>query len=150
MIPLPFIDTIASHVQVISAYASANIATLVGIPVKRDGLMLEIPAGLFEVGLQCSGLNSMISLLTIGAIFAFALEGGILMKFIILTSSIPLAVAGNILRITSVLAIATKYGQEAAMKYFHDFSSILLFSMALLGLFLVGRCFGRLKFKKIF
>ena len=34
--------------------------------------------------------------------------------------------------------------------YFHDLSSLLMFSVALLGLFFVGRCFGRLQFKKIF
>lgn len=150
MIPLPFVDIVAPPVQTVSAVASSNMANLFGIPVQRDGLVLNIPAGSFEVGLPCSGLNSIISLLTIGVIFAFILEGGILMKFTILMSSIPLALAGNIVRITSVLAVANTYGQEAALGYFHDFSSLLLFSVALMGLFLTGRCFGRLRFKKIF
>lgn len=150
MIPLPFVDVIAPPAQTISAFASSNVANFLGIPVQRNGLVLNIPAGSFEVGLPCSGLNSIISLLTIGALFAFMLEGGALMKFTILISSIPLALAGNIMRITSVLAVANAYGQEKALSYFHDFSSLLLFSIALLGLFLVGRCFGRLRFKKIF
>jgi exosortase/archaeosortase family protein len=72
------------------------------------------------------------------------------MKLTIILSSIPLALAGNIMRITSVLAVANKYGQNTAMNYFHDVSSLILFSVVLMGLFLIGRCFGRLKFKKIF
>lgn len=150
MIPVPFVDMVAPPAQTVSAISSANLASLFGIPVQRDGLVLNIPAGSFEVGLPCSGLRSIISLLTIAVIFAFILEGGLLMKFIIIMSSIPLALAGNTMRITSVLAVANTYGQEAAMEYFHDFSSLLLFSVALLGLFLTGRCFGRLRFKKIF
>ena len=150
MIPLPFVDTVAPPAQTISAVASSNLANLIGMPVHRDGLELHLSTGTFEVGLACSGLNSIISLFTIGVVFAFIIEGGLFMKSIIILLSIPLALAGNIIRITSVLAVASIYGQEAAIKYFHDFSSLLLFSVALSGLFLAGRCFGRLRFKKIF
>ena len=150
MIPVPFIYLITSPAQMISVLATTNLANLIGIPVVRDGLLITIPAGAFEVGVECSGINSSISLFMIGIIFAYVLEGSNLMKTTILISTIPLALAGNILRITSILVVADKYGQEAAINYFHDFSSLLLFSVALSGLFLVGRCFGRLRFKKIF
>jgi len=150
MIPLPFVDMIAPPAQTISAIASSGLAKIIGLPVVRDGLVLRIPAGSFEVGLECSGINSIISLITIATIFAFMLEGTRLMKFTIFLSSIPLALGGNIVRIASVLGAANIFGQDAAMNYFHDFSSLLLFSVALCGLFLVGRCFGRLRFKKIF
>lgn len=150
MIPVPFVGMMAPPAQTISAVGTGIVANLIGIPVVRDGQILNIPAGSFEVGLPCSGINSIISLFTIGVIFAFMLEGSRFMKVTIVLSSIPLALAGNILRITSVLGVASKYGSETAMNYFHDISSLLLFSVALIGLFLVGRCFGRLQFKKIF
>lgn len=151
MTPVPFIETIAGPAQIISAISSTNLANIIGLNVQRDGLVLIMPSGSsFEVGLQCSGINSIISLFTIGTIFAFILEGNKLMKMTILVSTIPLALAGNIIRITSVLVVANIYGQDVALDYFHDFSSLLLFSIALIGLFLVGRSFGRLRFKKIF
>jgi exosortase len=150
MIPFPFVDIIASPAQTFSAFASTNMANLIGIPARLEGLVITIPEGSFEVGITCSGINSIISLLTIGTLFALVLEGKRSMKLTILASTIPLAMAGNILRITSVLAVATVYGQNIALNYFHDFSSLLFFSISLMGLFLVGRCFGRLQFKKIF
>ncbi len=150
MIPVPFVDMIAPPLQTVSAIGTGNLAYLFGIPVQREGLILHTTAGAFEVALPCSGLRSVISLLTIGVIFAFILEGGILMKLIVIASSIPLALAGNIIRITSVLAIANKYGTQVAMNYFEGLSNLVLFSVALLGLFMVGRCFGRLRLKKIF
>jgi exosortase len=150
MIPVPYVYMITSPAQIISVFSAANLANLIGIPTVRDGLILTIPAGAFEVGVECSGINSLISLFTIGIIFAYVLEGSNLMKATVIISTIPLALAGNILRITLILIIASMYGQEAAINYFHDFSSLLLFSIALIGLFLVGRCFGRLRFKKIF
>ncbi len=150
MIPLPFVDIVAPPIQTISAITSSNLANLLGMPVQREGLQLILPASTFEVGLECSGLRSIISLFTLASLYAYILEGGLAMKFIIVASSIPLALAGNILRIISVLAVANIYGASTAIRYFHDFSSLLMFSVALVGLFLVGRCFGRLRFRKIF
>lgn len=150
MIPLPFVDIVAPAAQTISVVFSSNLANLLEIPVQREGLELHLQTGSFEVGVPCSGLRSIVSLIMIAALYAFILEGGMLMKLIIVISSIPLALSGNILRITSVLAVANKYGQEVALNYFHDSSSILFFVVSLSGLIFVGRCFGRLKFKKIF
>jgi exosortase len=150
MIPLPLADIIAPPTQTLSAIGTLNVAKLAGMPVEREGLVLKIPEGSFEVAYACSGLNSIISLLTIAVIYAYILEGGMIMKLTIIISSIPLALAGNIMRITSVLVVANKYGQETALNYFHEVSSLLLFCVVLVGLFLVGGCFGRLRFKKIF
>jgi exosortase len=150
MIPVPIVYMITSPAQIISVISAANMANLIGIQTVREGLLLTTQAGAFEVGVECSGINSLISLFMIGIIFAYVLEGSNMMKATIIISTIPLALAGNILRITSILVVAGKYGQDAAINYFHDFSSLLLFSVALIGLFIVGRCFGRLRFKKIF
>jgi exosortase len=150
MIPLPIIDLVAPPAQAISAVGASNVANFVGLPVVRDGYILNTPGGAFEVAVECSGLNSLISLIALSTIYAFILEGGLLMKMSVLFSSIPIAMAGNILRITSVLIIGNKYGTDAAIGYFHQFSSLLLFSVALIGLFAVGRSFGRLKFKETF
>ncbi len=149
-IPIPFLDIVTPPIQTISVIISSSLANLIGIPVQISGYVLNTPSGSFEIALECSGLKSIISLLTISIIYAFMLEGSLMMKFTVALSSIPLALFGNILRIVSVLIISERYGKETALNYFHDFSSILLFSVALIGLFLVGRSFGRLRFKKIF
>lgn len=150
MVPLPIIDIVASPAQTIAASGSFDIARFIGIPIQRDGNQLILPTGTFEVAVECSGLNSLISLLSLGAIYAFILEGGLLMRLTIFFSAIPIAMSGNILRITSVLIVGYKYGTDVAEGYFHQFSSLVLFSVALIGLFTVGRIFGKLKFKKIF
>lgn len=150
MIPLPIIDLIAPPAQTISATGSFDLDKLIGLPIQIDGNQLTLPTGKFEVAVECSGLNSLISLLSLSAIYAFILEGSLFMKLTIFLSSIPLAMIGNIFRITSVLIVGNKYGSEAAVGYFHSFSSIVVFLIMLIGLFAVGRSFGRLKFKKIF
>ncbi len=149
-IPIPFADILVPTMQTISVISASNLANLIGLPVYREGLMLRLPESTFQVAAECSGINSIISLITISIIFAFILEGNIFKKLTIVISSIPLAMTGNIIRITTVLIVGYKYGEDFALRYFHEFSSFVLFIIALIGLFIVGRCFGRLKFKKIF
>lgn len=149
-IPIPFLDIVTPPVQTISTIAASGLANLIGIPVERSGFVLNTPSGAFEIALECSGMKSIISLLTISIVYAFILEGGLFMKYTIALASIPLALTGNILRIVSTIIVSDIYGKETALNYFHDFSSVLLFSVMLIGLFLVGRSFGRLKFKKMF
>lgn len=148
-IPVPFVDIVAPPIQTMSAILATSAANILGFSVTRDGLLLHTPTTTFEVALECSGLKSIISLLTISVIYAFILEGRLLMKYTIVLSSIPLAIIGNVLRIISIMVVEMIYGLDTALN-FHDPADIMLFSVALLGLFIVGRCFGRLKFKEIF
>jgi exosortase len=148
MVPIPFVDILTPPIQKNSAIYSTKLANIIGIPAFNIGYEIHLPEASFEVAMACSGLRSILSLLVIAVLFAYLLDGSLLLKGTVLLSSIPLAISGNILRITSVLFIASKYGTEAAMEFFHNFSSLILFGVSLLGLFLIGRCFGRLQFKK--
>lgn len=149
MVPLPLNDYLAPFFQYISTVCSTQFINMIGISAYYTGYNIHLSRGIFEVALPCSGLNSIISLMAISALFCYMIEGSVKAKVIIFISSIPLALMGNILRITAVLFIADRYGSEVALSFFHSFSSLLLFSVSLIGLFLVGRCFGRLRFKKI-
>lgn len=139
MIPIPFIDLVAPPIQNISAIGASFIASLLGVSVQRDGLLLNIPSGIFEVALECSGLKSIISLLMISIIYAHIIDKRTIVKYIVVLSAIPLAIIGNILRIALMLVIANTYGNDIAINYFHDLSGFLLFGVALMGLFLIGR-----------
>jgi len=150
MAPIPFAPVVGASLQAPSAGFASSIVNALGIGVTTIGAEIHLANSTFEVGAPCSGLRSIISLLTLAALYSYLLEGSIYMKATVFLSSLPLAIAANILRITSILLIANSYGAEVAMKFFHDFSSLLLFTVALAGLLLVGRCFGSLRFKRIF
>lgn len=149
MIPLPLNDQLAPFFQSISTVCSAVLINMIGISAEYNGYEIHLSNSVFEIALACSGIRSIISLMAIAALFSYLIDGALIAKIIIFLSSVPLALFGNILRITSVLFIADRYGSETAMNFFHSFSSLMLFIVSLTGLFLVGRCFGRLKFKKI-
>jgi exosortase/archaeosortase family protein len=53
-------------------------------------------------------------------------------KWVLFASSIPLAVIGNLARITTVALVAQGFGQDLAMKVYHDYSGYIVFSLAIL------------------
>ncbi len=149
MVPFPFTDLVVPVMQGFTTVASTWFSGFLGVPASYEGFLIYLPGSTFEVGLPCSGIRSTISLLMVAVLFAYLLEGGLAMKAVVVASALPLAMAGNVARVTLLLYLAHSYGEEVALRYFHDFSSLVLFSVSLTGLFLVGRCFGRLRFRRI-
>jgi exosortase len=122
----------------------------IGITASNNGAEVYLEKSAFFIGAPCSGLRSLISLITLAALYAYILEGTNRMKVVLLLASIPIALISNMFRITAILLIANSYGTEAAMNFFHNFSGITFFAIAIILLLLVGRCFGQLRFRKIF
>ncbi len=148
MIPIPFISSISYHLQTITTHSSAAIAYLFGVPVIITGNQIEIPAASFTIGMACSGMSSLISLLALAAILAFLVNGSFWKRGILFLSAFPIAILANTLRVSSILLIANKWGSEAAMDFFHGFSSILFFLLAIVLLVLLVRLL-RCKFRTL-
>jgi exosortase/archaeosortase family protein len=60
----------------------------------------------------------------------------------VVLSVIPLVVLANTTRVTLVLLVASAFGQDAAVGFFHGASSLVLFGLALGGLLCVSRIVG--------
>ena len=142
MIPLPFLDNIGNWLQSLSAQWSAAVIGAMGIPVAFTGAEIYLEESTFIIGIPCSGMNTLISLLALAAIFGYFLKGYFYRKVVLFTLAIPIAILANLFRIVSTLVIANYYGTEAAMRFFHSYSSILLFLAAFLCLAAFSRLLG--------
>lgn len=141
MVPLPkvLIITISFKLKIIAAQFATRIINAFGIPALRTGSVVQLPNTALTVGDPCSGLRSLISLLALGALYAYLINLTRTKKIILFLSAIPIAIAANVIRIVILLLVAYVYGAEVATGKFHDFSGIIVFGVALLGLMLVGR-----------
>jgi exosortase len=141
-LPLLILEKLTFVLQFFSARYSASIIGLLGIPVERIGAEIYLQNAAFTIGLPCSGMNTLISLLAIATIFIYILKCPLYKKAMLLCAAIPIAIFANILRVTSILLVANHYGAEAAMKFFHNFSSPLLFIAAFMFLILISILIG--------
>ena len=143
-IPLPFlfVEQVAFLLQSISISFSPFLIGLFGIPVTTAGSEIQLQNQSFYIGLPCSGINTLISLLALTTIFIYILKCSPNKKIFLFCITIPIAIFANILRVTFIILIANQYGTETAMNFFHDVSSPLLFIIAFIFLILIARLMG--------
>src|SRR5438270_12768067 len=75
-----------------SKLASAALAAL-GVPVLREGNVIQLPAMPLEVAEACSGIRSLLSLTTLSIIYGYLLERRLAVRVTLALASIPIAVA---------------------------------------------------------
>ena len=138
MIPLPAIifNQIAFPLQLLASRVGETALNAASIPVLREGNVIILAHTTLEVAEACSGIRSLISLLTLGIVFGYLVDGRGWVRWAIALSAIPIAVMANGFRVAGTGIAAHYYGAAAAEGFFHTFSGWLVFIVAF-GLMLV-------------
>lgn len=141
MLPMPpyLVNVVSFQLKVFAARAGSFAAVKMGIPLVRSGMTIHLPGGSLRIADPCSGLRSLIALVALGALFGYLSNGKVWKRVVLFVSSVPLAVAANIVRISMLCLVASLWGIDAALGFFHDFSGLMLFLIAFAGLVLVRR-----------
>jgi exosortase len=139
MIPLPFVEPLSVPLAQATGTVAAQTVRLFGVPISINGAQVTLPNANLVVGAQCSGLRSIVALLTLVALFVFAVQGPAWGKWVLALSAIPIAAFGNIVRVSSLLGVAHVWGADIGFTYYHDYSGILFFASAVLLLILASR-----------
>src|SRR5258708_6311669 len=78
----------------------------------------------------------------LAALWTFAARGSLAGRAAVILSTVPLVVFANSTRVALVLLVASQFGQDAALGFFHGASSLVLFGMSLSGLLVISRMVG--------
>lgn len=138
-IPFPYLDELGYFLQSFSAASSASILSLLGIPVVQTGAEIHLKQASFYIGLPCSGINGLISLLALAALLGYLLKASLFRRVIFFFLAFPIALLANLARILSLLLIGHLWGAEAALRFFHFSFDLLFFMVALACLFTLAR-----------
>lgn len=141
MIPLPLalIASLSFKLKIFAAQASTVLMNKIGIATIREGSILRTLHATLMVEDPCSGIRSLVALISLGALAAYFNHLPRPRKTILFLSSIPIAVATNIIRITALGLVSEIYGEKYATGIFHDTMGILVFVFAFLGLMFVQK-----------
>ncbi len=131
MVPLPIVERATYPLALFTGVCSTGIARIAGLPVEIVGNAVKVPNADLVIGAQCSGINSMIALTALMALAAYVLAGPTWGRIGLVAMAIPLAMAGNILRVASLLFVASFYGADAAFVFYQDYSGPVFFIVAL-------------------
>jgi exosortase len=132
-IPLPtlILNHITFPLQLQASEVSSTVLPWLGVPVLRDGNVINLPAMPLEVAEACSGIRSLMSLFTVAVIFGYFLERGTLRRSLLAITSVPIAVAANVARIVGTGLCVQYWDPVKAMGFFHEFSGWLMFLVSM-------------------
>ena len=148
MVPLPALvfNQIAFPLQLLASRVGETTLATAGIPVLREGNVLELPNTTLAVAEACSGIRSLISLVTLAIVLAYFTERRPGPRVLIVLSAVPIAILANAARVAGTGFASHWFGARAAEGFFHGFSGWLMFAVAFAGLVAVGRVVQRLPF----
>ena len=132
MVPLPFIDRYTLPLALFTGVCSGVVARLFGLDVEIIGNAVKLPNADLVIGAQCSGINSLIALTALMVLAAYLVSGPTWGRTLLVLLAFPLAILGNILRVSSLLFVARAWGAEAGFVFYHDYSGIGFFVVVLL------------------
>ena len=174
-IPIPTIlfNKIALPLQLFASRCAVWAMRQFDIPVLRDGNVIELlplnasQTKKLEVVEACSGIRSLMTLVTLAVVFAYfthprrsdkgngpdsngtGSDGatrwrnpltsyGFWRSGLLVLSAVPIAIVTNAARVSGTGILARYYGTEVADGFFHSFSGWVVYIVAFLLLFVVG------------
>jgi exosortase len=141
MIPLPAIvfNQLAFPLQLLASRAGEAVIGLAGIPVLREGNVLQLPTRTLEIVEACSGIRSLVSLITLAVVLGYFTERRTGARVLIAVAAVPIAILANAARVAGTGLASELISPAAADGFFHTFSGWLMFVFAFLGLLAIQR-----------
>lgn len=111
---------------------------MAGLPVAHSGAVISAGQYQLLVADACAGLNSLIALTSVGALYLYAVKrASSVANIIVGLLIIPIAILANIVRVTVLVLITYYMGYDAGQSFVHEGAGLLMFSIALACVFLV-------------
>ena len=165
----PLDNLLAARLKIPTAQVAAQILSLTGVDVVREGSTIVSAADAetmvaqgqrfrLDVADSCSGMRSLYALIMTGVLYAILALRGFWPRVILSFSAIPLAVVGNVVRLLLLAYGSLLFGQEFAVgkqveaeqveSAFHLLAGFLVFGVALAGMFGLTTVLERRRGKK--
>jgi exosortase len=138
MIPIPVIiyNQITYPLQLLASRFATAWLEVMQVPVLREGNVLILPNYSLEVVEACSGVRSLMTLLTLAIVYGYFVESRRCARYALPILMVPIAIVSNAIRIMGTGVLTYHFGPRAAEGFFHEFSGWIIFIVALILMFI--------------
>src|SRR5262245_20030315 len=133
MVPIPSIiyNQVTFPLQLLASRSAEWALMFIGIPVLREGNILELAGQRLSVVEACSGIRSLLSLSFLSLVYGYFFEKKTWMRMVLFVATVPIAMLANASRVT-LTGILSEIKPELAHGFFHSASGWVIFMVALL------------------
>jgi exosortase len=129
----------------VAARAAVDALQILGVPALVEGNIIHLADARLFVEEACSGLRSLMALLTLGVVFARFFKKRNSDRLILIASTLPIAIFVNAVRVALTGILTHAYGEASAAGFIHDFQGLITFALAFLVLLAEARLLGWLR-----
>lgn len=144
MVPIPAIiyNHITLPLQLFASSVAETTLAMIGIPVLREGNILELASQKLSVVEACSGIRSLLSLSFLSLVYSYFFDKRPWMRWVLLPATIPIAILANAGRVTTT-GLVSEWRPELAEGLFHAAQGWVIFMVALVLLVLFHQLVNR-------
>lgn len=141
MIPVPSQILAAATIplQLLVTEGAVGAGRLLGLPLLHQGNVIHLPSKTFEVVQACSGLRSIMTLVTLGVVLGYFTLKTNWQRGLLLFSSIPIAILVNAIRVFAMVALFHYYEIDLLEGTAHTLFGLGIFVLTLTLFFMVQR-----------
>jgi exosortase len=145
MVPIPAViyNQLTFPLQILASRLAAEALSLLGIPVFREGNILDLPSQRFSVVEACSGIRSLLSLTFLSLVYGYFFEKKTWVRVALFLATIPIAILANGSRVT-ITGILSEIRPDLAEGFFHESTGLVIFFVAAVILFVLHKSLVRL------
>jgi exosortase B len=135
MIPLPgpFVSAVTQPMKIAVSIAAEHVLYVIGYPIARSGVILQIGQYQLLVADACAGLHTLFTLEALGLLYLNIVRHHSLWRNIVLAILIvPISFSANVVRVMVLSLITYHFGDEAGQGFLHGAAGMVLFLTALL------------------
>lgn len=134
-VPLPYVlyNSVAFPLKLLASKIAVKLLAVTGTPVFLEGNVITLPHTTLEVVDACSGIRSLMTLITLAFLLAFFHHKQAWKRLFVLCLAVPVAVVANAVRVAAA-GILTKYDPAWGHGTLHDVEGWLVFVASFAGL----------------
>jgi exosortase len=140
-LPNRLIEPLNLRIQSLSAAGAANLMSLLGYTVMREGNRIEIPGYVVEVADICSGYKKTVALLAFAFLYGYVMTSSPGRRAALCLAAIPIAVLANVGRVAGLIAVTAAAGSEGLHKA-HDPAEMVALFFAFVLFIVFGKVIG--------
>jgi exosortase len=131
MVPIPAIiyNQITFPLQLLASQVAAASIDALGIPIIREGNVLELAQQKLNVVEACSGIRSLLTLTFFSLVYGYFCEKRSWVRAVLFFATIPIAIVANAGRVT-ITGIVAQFKPELAEGLFHEAEGFVIFTVA--------------------
>ena len=151
LVPIPefVIDKVIFALQMGSSDVAYGLLKVLGVPVLKEGFILQLPRVNLEVAKECSGIRSSIALLlTVLVAGEFVLRSG-WRKVLFVVSIIPILVIKNGARIVTIYLLTAYVNPAFLHGWLHTSGGVVFYLLGLIALIPVAALLRRWERKDV-